>query len=329
MSKPTLAEYIKKYQDWFVIDDQNKKLINTLGDYCINKEKFEACKEKDFLFTDQQHLYCEKGILLIGNVGTGKTTLLHLLNTYLRYLKDMRQFRTGIIPNIADEFSVSGRAAFTKVLKGNWLLDELCFINEKTGLPDREYAMHYGDKILVGEKLIFDRSTLFLETGWQTHFTTNANLKQLKEIYGERAYSRLMEMCNVFIYTGTVNKRYNRRPHIPINHNDRVVQEVYPDKVKAVVPQPMPLSEKIKHLQDSYHAFSSGGNLMMLWDGEYELLEEMGYEMPPLEIYMVSLRAESPQVGDDILERFAKKHAVADLYKQELASGKSDLDFPK
>lgn len=325
MTRLTLPQYVTTLHDWFTIDKTNDNLMEVLSQYCRGSDSFE--KNKEFVFGDQKQLFLEKGILLLGPVGVGKTELLRLISSYFGYIgKTEFTFRVANIPDIADNFSIKGREAFRYVNAGNWMFDELCFLDERTGKPDREVAINYGDKILIGSKIIYDRYNIFKETGWKSHFTSNANLKQIKELYGERAFSRLIEMCNVFMYTGA-DRRKTVRPHFRKNFNNATVKEVVGEKVAP--PAVLTPDQELSELQESYNAFLRNGNYLFIGPHEYEALRRMDFPVLDCGMYMEMLRAEYPASDDVRLEGIARQKAVADFYNSMKMRGESHLQTIK
>lgn len=306
--KMSFRSYIEKMHSWFSVDKSNEAVVDLLSLYAKKDKEFEACKLDGIIFQDQQQLYLEKGLLLIGNVGTGKTELLKMLNRYYAYTgMDRMSFRIKNIPELADDFSLSGRAAFQKILKGNWMFDELCFIDEKTGKPDREYAMNYGDKILIGQKVIYDRYNSFIEDGWHSMFTTNANTKQIKEVYGERIWSRLVEMCNIIVYTGS-DRRKNSRPHFVRDNKAGNVIEVPAQKKAADV------KDDKEYLIESYNNFIVNGQWIFIYEFEYDKLISLGCQLGDLNYYITNVATDYPREDITKIRRMAKQLCVAKYY---------------
>jgi len=304
----TFRGYLEKLHDWYEFDQYNERLIEVLNLYCNGDKEFERVKDKTYIFSDQQKLYLEKGLLIVGNVGTGKTLLLRLMNKFYHYTKRERlTFRTKNIPELADSFSTDGRAAFKFIDKGNWLFDEICFVDENTGKPDREMSMYFGDRILIGQKVIYDRYNIFVEEGWQSHFTTNANIGQIKEIYGSRVWSRLLEMVNILVYIGE-DRRKNSRPHFYSNKTaGNAIEVQQPVKREEV-------QDDRQFLTESYLAFVRGGNWNFIYEFEYDKLKEIGLLVPDMEEYVTNLTIDNPNESLPAIRKMAKKLAVAHYY---------------
>ena len=63
----------------------------------------------------------------------------------------------------------------------------------------------YGNKVNVIEEIILDRYDLFRKHHLITHITTNLDVEDIKEKYGERVLSRMYEMFNFIILGGDKN----------------------------------------------------------------------------------------------------------------------------
>jgi hypothetical protein len=323
----SFKEYIKNFQDWFEVGKQNERLVELLTWYALQPEWFEAAPDENLKMRGQDRLYKEKGILLIGPIGAGKTTFLTLYKKYLMYLKDPRAYKISSIPELADSFVISGRDSLSHLEKGNWFLDELCYINERSGKPEAETIMHFGDKVLLGEKLIYSRHQLFIRLGWQTHFTTNANLVQIEDAYSERAFSRVMQMCNVFKYIDD-NKRSDRRPKIHHDSNSPAIVEIG-QQLPAEEHKEITVKEKDEALLLSFSKFQNEGNSHFIYDREYDWLVEFGYSMPDLAEYRIGIHFETPHVSDHLKALYAKKFAVADFYRSIITTNAKLISFIK
>lgn len=205
------AEFIKTYYPEFIIDQDNHQVIIKIGQWALRDPEFEDV---------ENGWYLDKGIFIQGGVGTGKTKLMFILSKYLEFIRSVYRFTSKVVWQFAHSYKKDGISCFHSESSGNKYYDELCLTNDTTGLPDAEYVMHYGNKILVGSQLIMMRSNAFVGNGYMSHFTTNVPVNRLKDIYGVRAYDRLLEMCNFFSLTG--ESRRGGRPTFRNNlmHHD-------------------------------------------------------------------------------------------------------------
>lgn len=207
---PTFREFIIKKSPTYVIDKQAEPIVKLLGMWAFRHEKFEKTGDE---------FSVDKGILLQGQVGTGKTEIMRQLGRYLQFLQSPYQYRSSVVWHYSGRYESDGMDAFLPVRNGNHFFDELCMLDEKTKVPNREIAVHYGNKILVGQELIMMRETEFKNRGLQTSFTTNATTDELRDTYGARAFSRLQYMCNFIPYTGA-DRRPGLRPSFYMNENN-------------------------------------------------------------------------------------------------------------
>lgn len=147
-----------------------------------------------------------KGILLMGKSGTGKT---HLMNFFSKNPKASYSLPTcKTIVELyskgwtSNDMSTIEYYSVTKKAEAQhaWDQTELGFCFGDLGAENAE-AKNYGNQRNVMEEIIFNR----YESGIPfiyTHFTTNLNGQELEAKYGVRFRDRLKEMCNVFTLDG-------------------------------------------------------------------------------------------------------------------------------
>ena len=133
-----------------------------------------------------------KGILLMGNVGSGKSKRMKQLAMWLDCgFKSAETFgeawRTMGESFDFQQFCGCARPSWDVVPK-HWndlVIDDL-------GVEENTYNS-FGNCSDVMSRVIMERYKVFPE--WKTHFSTNLSRDQILERYGERIYSRLNEMC--------------------------------------------------------------------------------------------------------------------------------------
>ncbi len=173
----------------FRIYDEDLVIIRKLCYYFI-KDK-ENC-QKDAIDPN-------KGILLSGPVGCGKTTLMKLLR---HIVPQQRPYEIIPCRNVAFSFNHLG----TKTIEDYGNTKFFCFDDlgiEPTG-------RFYGKDLNVMGEVLLSRYELYLQTKHKikTHATTNLNAEELEERYGNRVRSRMRELFNLVSFDdGARDKR--------------------------------------------------------------------------------------------------------------------------
>ena len=176
----------------FIEDDLNniKKLIC----YFLKDEVMAATFNIDL----------EKGILLSGPVGCGKTTLMTLMRNVAQ---QNNKFILKTCRDISFEFIKDGYQTIQKYSNGNNSQHEYrnyCFddLGVETNLK------YYGNECNVMAEILLSRYDMFISNKKFTHITTNLSATEIETAYGNRVRSRLREMCNLVAFdTGVEDKR--------------------------------------------------------------------------------------------------------------------------
>ncbi len=133
----------------------------------------------------------DKGLLVIGPVGCGKTSILKLLN----YI--VPQYRPyTVVPSRNIVFSFNHLGYKTIEDYGNSKF--FCFDDLGAEPPGRFYGK---DCNVIGEVLL-SRYDLYLNSNKKikTHATTNLNAEELEARYGNRVRSRMRELFNLISF---------------------------------------------------------------------------------------------------------------------------------
>lgn len=165
----------------FKIFEEDKDILLRLCSYFI-KDK-ENCQKFD--------IDIQKGILLSGPVGCGKTSLMQLL----RHLVPLqRPYEMIPCRNVTFSFNHLGY----KTIEDYGDTKFYCFDDLGIEPPGRFYGK---DCNVMGEVLL-SRYELFLQTKQKikTHATTNLNAEELEERYGNRVRSRMRELFNLVAF---------------------------------------------------------------------------------------------------------------------------------
>ena len=163
----------------FKIYKKDKEILLKLCSYFV-KDK-ENCKKFD--------IDLDKGLLLTGPVGCGKTSLMKLLHFLVPH---QRKYVVMPCRNIVFAFNHLGYKTIEDYGESSFF----CF--DDMGVEPM--GRHYGkDCNVIGETLL-SRYDLFLETKLKTHATTNLNAEELEERYGNRVRSRMRELFNLIAF---------------------------------------------------------------------------------------------------------------------------------
>lgn len=192
--------FIKIWQEQqgreLVLQDEEKEFYNTLCRYFAKDETLNG-ESFDFM---RREFDLNKGLLIIGNYGCGKTSLMAAFQTFGRKiytstgdlfmwfnLINCNQVNAEFHSNRNDKGDILDKGAlFKKFSKGNWYFDD--FGTEK---------QFYGD-YLMREIL----ELRYEDLTWKTYLTTNLSLSEIEQQYGGRVFSRLNQMFNIMAMPG-------------------------------------------------------------------------------------------------------------------------------
>lgn len=153
---------------------------------------------EDELVAEKMNIELNKGILLSGPIGCGKTTLFKLMQNFPT---KRRGFGIVSTRQIVSEFMQSGYEILEKYSRGNFSHDirtpkAYCFDD----LGTETTSKYFGNDCNVMAEILLTRYDLFKEKGIITHITTNLSATEIESQYGNRLRSRMREMFNLFGY---------------------------------------------------------------------------------------------------------------------------------
>ncbi len=157
--------------------DVKPELTTQLIYYVIRSDKFKGS--------------LNKGILMTGQTGTGKTINLKILSETIGWF---HRFRFLIHSMREIETLYSGQ----NEVKG---IDQRMFGMDDIG-EEHDKVKVYGTDINVGIEVLTKRHSNHVNDKWLTFGTSNLNRAMLSEKYGARIDSRIDEMFNVIPVTG-------------------------------------------------------------------------------------------------------------------------------
>ena len=177
----------------FDINKANKEVLNSIFAWVWKQDSINTL-----------HLDYNKGLLLFGDLGLGKTMTLHALRTYVnsvvrRGLKSQESDYRMVYwwksaSELANVYASDGQSALIQYANPyvNLVIDELG--------REPNPASCYGTKMDVIAYLLqlrydYRRTSV-------THITTNLNLKAIASTYGTYIADRCLEMFNFIEFTG-------------------------------------------------------------------------------------------------------------------------------
>ncbi len=179
----------------YIIDDENRQVIELLTKYFAQDPDFEKLAPQGFTYS------LKKGIYLFGDVGSGKTLIMrHLRNNQV---KSYRMIRCR---DIALQYADEGRPVVERYSRYSPDVDHSArdlFQQTESGycfddLGTESTAQNFGNKINVMEQILMN----WYDSGkWNSiHLTTNLNADDIEEAYGSRLRSRFRQMFNIISF---------------------------------------------------------------------------------------------------------------------------------
>ena len=167
------------YGQNFRILDEDKTIIYKLMIYIIKDE--ENCKK--------HQINLNKGILLTGPIGCGKTSLMNLI----RYIvPEKNRYEIQSARNISFEYLKQGHQVILNYSKAKIF----CFDD----LGIEQNLKYYGNECNVLGEILLSRYDLFISHKIVTHATTNLNAIELEKWYGNRVRSRMRQLFNLIAF---------------------------------------------------------------------------------------------------------------------------------
>lgn len=177
---------IELYGKKFKILETDHEIIYKLIAYFLKDE--QTCY--------QFNIDLEKGILLSGPVGCGKTSLMNLMK---HLTPTENKFSVKPCRDISFEFIQDGYQIIHKYSIGKLYESQpktICF--DDLGVENN--LKYYGNECNVMAEILLSRYDIFITKKIQTHITTNLSASEIETNYGNRVRSRLRELCNLIAF---------------------------------------------------------------------------------------------------------------------------------
>ena len=183
---------VELYGSQFKIKETDHPIIYKLLAYFL----------KDEVACFQLNIDLNKGILLSGPIGSGKTTLMNLMKTIT-----LAQHKFYIKPcrDISYEFIQEGYEIIQRYSRGKLYPDPKTIFFDDLGTENN--IKYYGNECNVMAEILLSRYHLFIAKKIQTHITTNLSATEIESAYGNRVRSRLRSMINLIAFDKTTKDK--------------------------------------------------------------------------------------------------------------------------
>ena len=186
----------KKLNKNLAVDNSNRETIKLLIDYMQESENSK--------------LSVLKGVLLIGDVGTGKSMLMSIFAEYGAYNKLKKAFHVQTSRDIERKYKNEGYAGvqyysnyFGTNRYGSDIVN-LCI--DDLGIEEGTIS-NYGDKCDAVSEVLLDRYDKMLNSNVLTFATSNLGDEEFKARYSKRLVSRFNEMFNFVVLKGNDRRK--------------------------------------------------------------------------------------------------------------------------
>ncbi|MEO8761802.1 MAG: ATPase [Bacteroidia bacterium] len=186
------------YGAHFKILEVDKPIIKKLIAYFL----------KDEITCTQEKINLQKGILLTGPVGCGKTTLMALMKNFndntqsIYILKPCRDISFEFIKDGYDIIHRYTQQSFYR--NGNTELPKhYCFDD----LGTENNLKYFGNECNIMAEILLSRYDQFVSRKLLTHLTTNLSASEIEAIYGSRIRSRMREIFNLIAFEKHTNDK--------------------------------------------------------------------------------------------------------------------------
>jgi len=179
--KEFYIEILKAIQPAYLLDEYTTPTVELISQRIAKSDEFER---------QSPYYGLDKGIMLLGGIGSGKTLLMEGLSKLYHFF----EIEISLLPSymITEEFARKGVEVYCSV---NYKSDQIWTSADNMIIDDfgaETITKHYGQVTNVVAELMLRR----YDNKVQTYGTSNLDQKSLRKFYGERVWSRMKEMFN-------------------------------------------------------------------------------------------------------------------------------------
>ncbi len=186
-------EHYAKYDFDFEVDSSNK---NFLGHFC-------RYWNRDKAFEVMENISLQKGIMVFGSYGTGKTSSFRIIQNLSKHYQVRELWFPAIsTQEVVSKFNVERNKedVIQYYSKGVFLFDDLGA--EMAGNNIYQYGK---EEVFV--RILLNRYRNFEDQGTKTHITTNLDLGQIENRYGRQMVDRFIQMFNLLKLDGPSRRK--------------------------------------------------------------------------------------------------------------------------
>ena len=168
--------------------EEDKQIIKKLICYFL----------KDIQTASLLNINLNKGILLTGPVGCGKTSLISLMRFFEQ---SPNQFIVKSCRDVSFEFIKDGYETIHKYSRNSFYQQNpkaYCFDD----LGTENNLKYFGNECNIMAEILLSRYDLFVSRKLVTHLTTNLSASEIEIAYGNRVRSRMRELFNLISFDG-------------------------------------------------------------------------------------------------------------------------------
>ena len=183
-------EYYSRENRDFTIDENNQNYLNLLCKYFSRDIEFETIHRGEL----------RKGLLVIGNPGTGKSSSFKIIQMISKiYGLQSLWFPIVETKKVVEKFNVEKNK--DSIIE-NYSIGTFCF--DDLGSENEANNIHvWGSKEDIFIRILENRYDEFIAKNTKTFITTNLSLIQIEKRYGSRVRDRFVSMFNLIELNGT------------------------------------------------------------------------------------------------------------------------------